>query len=139
MATDQETPSEYLTGDRRHRRILYRAELGRPFRHDHDTDILDGIYRDAEGDPLGQLITEEQRGPLDTFLVLPDEGIPLVHVEASLEADGRVSAYEQVFGLLYDPGEAPAAGVRETGERWESGDLVVYVFETDEEALEAQG
>jgi len=29
--------------------------------------------------------------------------------------------------------------VRDTGDRWESGDLVVYTFETDEEALVAQG
>jgi hypothetical protein len=138
MATDSETPREYLTGKRRHRRILYRALMRRPFRHDLDTDIIDGIYRDTEGDPLGRLITPDDPHPLDRFLVLPDEDIPLVHVESALEADTRVGTYEQVFGLLYDPGETPVQGVRETGDRWESGDLVIYTFETDEEALEAQ-
>lgn len=138
MAAESETPREYLTGNRRHRRIMYRALMRRPFRHDLDTDIIDGIYRDPEGDPLGRLIAPDGPAPIDRFLVLPDEDIPLVHVESALEADGRVGAYEQVFGLLYDPSETPVQGVRETGDRWESGDLVIYTFETDEEALEAQ-
>ncbi|MCO5201172.1 MAG: hypothetical protein M9925_05670 [Chloroflexi bacterium] len=139
MATDSATPGEYLTGNRRHRRILYRALMRRPFRHDLDTDIIDGTYRDTEGEPLGRLIAAESPPPLDRFVVLPHEQIPLVHVESALEADGRVSGYEQVFGLLYDPAETPSQGVRDTGDRWESGDLVVYTFETDEEALVAQG
>ncbi|GMV84520.1 MAG: hypothetical protein AMXMBFR80_03780 [Dehalococcoidia bacterium] len=138
MAADSETPREYLTGNRRHRRILYRALMRRPFRHDLDTDIIDGIYRDTEGEPLGRLIAPDGPNPLDRFLVLPDEDIPLVHVESALDADTRVGTYEQVFGLLYDPGETPVQGVRETGDRWEGGDLVIYTFETDEEALEAQ-
>jgi hypothetical protein len=139
MATDPATPREYLTGERRHRRILYRVQMERPFRHDEDIDIIEGIYRDPEGEPLGRLIAAETPPPLDRFVVLPDEDIPLVHVESALEADGRVTSYEQVFGLLYDPSETPAQGVRDTGDRWESGDLVVYTFETDEEALLAQG
>ncbi len=138
MAADSETPREYLTGNRRHRRILYRALMRRPFRHDLDTDIIDGIYRDTEGDALGRLIAPDGPNPLDRFLVLPDEDIPLVHVESALEADTRVGTYEQVFGLLYDPAETPVKGVRDTGDRWESGDLVIYTFESDEEALEAQ-
>ena len=139
MAIDPATPREYLTGDRRHRRILYRVQMSRPFRHDRDTDIIEGTYRDTEGEPLGRLIATETPPPLDRFVVLPLEDIPLVHVESALEADGRVTGYEQVFGLLYDPAETPAQGVRDTGDRWESGDLVVYTFETDEEALVAQG
>lgn len=139
MATDPATPPEFLTGNRRHRRILYRVLMRRPFRHDLDTDIIDGLYRDTEGAPLGGLVSAETPVPPDRFLVLPDEGIPLVHVESALEADSRIEQYEQVFGLLYDPGETPVDGVKEMGDRWESGDMVIYTFETDEEALEAQG
>ncbi len=138
MATRSEAPREYFTGDRRHRRILYRVQMSSPFKHDRDIDIIDGIYADTGGEPLGRLIVPDTGRTPDAFLVLPHEDIPLVHAEAALEADSRVSGYEQVFGLLYDPGEEPVQGVVDMGERWAAGDLVVYAFETDQEALEAQ-
>jgi hypothetical protein len=137
MATDQAIPEDYLTGNRRHRRIMYRVQMRSPFKHDRDTDVIDGVYRDPEGDTIGRLIMVEPGRP-DLFLVIPEEAVPLVHVEAALEADSRAASYDRVFGLLYDPGEVPLAGVREMGDRWEAGDLVVYTFEADEEALEAQ-
>lgn len=123
---------------RKHRRIAYRVEI-RPFRHGRDTDLIEGFYRDREGRIIGRLLLADQPHELlEVFLVIPDESLPLVHVEASLDADRRVRSYEQVFGLLYEPSEEPAPGVRENGDRWEAGDLVVYTFETDEDALTAQ-
>lgn len=131
-----DTPPDFLTGGRRHRRIAYRVTFGEPSRHRRPPDMMEGLYRDREGDVLGRILVQED--PPEGFLVLPLEEIPLVHVEAQLEGDKRLSGYEQVFALLYEPSEEPAAGVAENGERWESGDLVVYAFETDDEALEAQ-
>ena len=43
-----------------------------------------------------------------------------------------------VFALLYGSDETPGRGVRETGEKWDDGELVAFAFESDEEALEAQ-
>jgi hypothetical protein len=139
MTTQSTTPGAFMTGNRRHRRIAYRATFTLPFKHE-DTDLIEGVYRDREGDPLGRAILEQRRheAPL-AFLVLPEEEIPLVHVEATLDADPRIGEYDQVFALLYGADEEPLAGVRDTGERWDDGELVVYAFETDEEALEAQG
>lgn len=137
MATNDAAPQKYLTGHRRHRRIVYQVEMRRPFMHSRDLDIIEGEYRDREGDLIGQLVMNEG-GDDNTFLVLPEENIPLVHVEATLEADRRVVSYTQAVGLLYEPEETPVKGVRELGERWEAGDLVVYVFETDDDALAAQ-
>ena len=139
MAEPSVPRAKRRTRQRKHRRIAYRVQLNRPFRHNQDTDVIDGLYRDSDGDPIGQLLVAEQphRKP-ETFLVIPAESLSLLHVEAALERDHRVKGYEQVFGLLYDPDEEPAAGVRASGDRWESGDLVVYTFETDEDALSAQ-
>lgn len=137
MATNDTVPAEYLTGGRRHRRIAYQVEMRRPFMHSRDLDIIEGEYADREGDRIGRLIVAEG-GDGRTFLVLPEETIPLVHVEATLDADRRVASYTQAVALLYDPEEAPAEGVKELGDCWEAGDLVAYVFETDDDALEAQ-
>ncbi len=131
-----EPPPGALTGRRRHRRIAYRCELNEPLQHTGAPYLIEGLYRDREGAPIGPVFTNED--PPEAFLVLPDEAIPLVHVEANLDADPRVSAYEQVVGLLYDPQERVPAGVAESGERWENGELVVYTFESDDEALDAQ-
>ena len=117
--------------------MVYQVEMRRPFIHSRDGDIIEGQYVDGEGEPIGPLLTTE-RGDDNRFLVLPEESVPLMHVEATLEADRRVAGYTQGVGLLYDPGETPIGGVREMGERWEAGDLVVYVFETDDDALTAQ-
>ena len=59
-------------------------------------------------------------------------------MEAALDEDHRVASYEQVVGLLFDPLEPVPPGVDENGERWDNGELVVYTFDSDEEALEAQ-
>jgi hypothetical protein len=128
-----------MTGDRRHRRIAYRATLSRPFNHDEDEDLIAGVYRDKAGQLLGPAILEQRRheAPL-AFLVIPSEDFALVHVEASLEADSRVAEYDQVFALLYHTFEPVAPGVRDTGERWDDGEVIAYAFETDDEALEAQ-
>jgi hypothetical protein len=131
-----EPPPGALTGHRRHRRIAYRCAFGEPLAHTGAPYLVEGIYRDREGKRIGPVFTNED--PPEEFLVLPDEEIPLVHVEAALDADHRVASYEQVVGLLFDPQERVPRGVDENGERWDNGELVVYTFESDEEALEAQ-
>ena len=138
MATEALRPDPFLTGGRRHRRIAYRATFGRSFDHE-DTDLIEGVYRDPEGDVIGKVMLEQRRHEApQAFLVIPEEAIPLVHVEAKLDDDPRVGAYDQVFALLYRADETPAKGVSDTGERWDDGELVAYAFESDEEALEAQ-
>ncbi len=139
MSALPEANDEFLTGDRRHRRIAYRGWLSGTFHRDTDSDMIDGEYRDGEGDLVGRLVLEQRRHEeARAFLIIPEETIPLVHVEAALESDHRISNYEQVFALLFGPGESASRTVRETGDRWDDGELVAYTFETDEEALEAQ-
>ena len=138
MTIEAKLPDPFLTGNRRHRRIAYRAALARPFEHG-DTDLIDGHYRDPAGELLGRVILEQRRHEApQAFLVIPEEAIPLVHVEARLEADPRAGGYDQVFALLYRAGEVVGRGVHELGERWDDGEIVAFVFESDEEALEAQ-
>lgn len=124
---------------RKHRRIAYRVQLNRPFRHAEDTDIIDGVYGDGSNGPLGPILLPSGDHDRTALLILPAEDIPLLHVEAAMDKDHRVESFEQVVGLLYDPGEPVSPGVRDTGDRWDAGDLVVYTFESDEEAVEAQG
>lgn len=139
MSIEAKTPDPFMTAGRRHRRIAYRASFARAFNHE-DTDLIEGIYNDREGDPLGRAFLEQRRHEApQAFLLLPEESVPLVHVEATLEADPRVGSYDRVFSLLYRSEETPVREVREMGERWDDGELLVYAFETDEEALEAQG
>lgn len=124
---------------RKHRRIAYRVQLSRPFRHEEDGDLIDGVYKDPDGDVVGPLIVREQRHrEPEAFLVVPDEAIPLIHVEAAFDNDHRITAYEQVFGLIFQADEPVDENVRTLGDPWDGGDIVVYAFETDEEALEAQ-
>lgn len=139
LAIEPPITNPLLTGSRRHRRIAYRVTLSRPFRHDSDTDLIDGVYRDQEGDPIGQIMLDDQPDRLlDTLLVIPLENLPLVHVEAALDADHRITGYEQVFALLYLADERALPEVREAGDRWSDGEYVAYTFESDEEALAAQ-
>ena len=140
MVTLPESKDPFLTGDRRHRRIAYRGSLVTQFQRDADSDQIDGDYRDAEGDLIGRMILEQRRREeAHAFLVIPEEDIPLLHVEAALESDHRVGSYDRVFVLLYRTGETPLEGVSEMGVRWDDGEVVAYAFETDDEALEAQG
>lgn len=139
MVAVPESKDPFVTGGRRHRRIAYRGALTAGFSRDADSDMIDGEYRDSEGDVIGRVVLEQRRHETArAFLVIPEEDIPLVHVEAALERDHRVTGYDQVFALLYRPGDVPAMGVSEMGDRWDDGELVAYTFETDEEALEAQ-
>ncbi len=137
--TEQRPGSMTSDQSRKHRRIAYRVQLNRPFRHSEDTDIIDGVYSDGTNGEVGPILLPSGDHDRTALLVLPAEDIPLLHVEAAFDSDHRVQAYEQVVGLLYDPGEPVVAGVRENGDRWDAGDLVVYTFETDEDAVEAQG
>jgi hypothetical protein len=119
---------------RKHRRVAYRVGVSRHFERSRDSDRIDDVYRDAEGDRIGAIFA---KGP-DLLLVLPDESIPLMHVEAAFESDHRITDVEPVVALIYEIDEAPVRGVRDSGDRWESGDAILYAFATDEEALEAQ-
>lgn len=130
-----------MTSDesRKHRRIAYRVQLNRPFRHSEDTDIIDGVYSDGTNGALGPILLPSGDHDGRALLVLPEEDIPLIHVEAAMDNDHRVDSFEQVFGLLYDPDEPVPGGVGGVGDRWDAGDLIVYTFESDEDAVEAQG
>lgn len=139
MAGESIARDPLLTGNRRHRRIGYRLQMSRPFRHDEDTDLIDGEYRDSEGELVGALFTDETRsGEVRALLVIPPEEIPLMHVEAAFEGDHRLTSYEQVVALVYRADEQPAPGVSQLGDRWEDGEWLIYTFESDDEALTAQ-
>lgn len=144
MMAGTPTRSQELRGGaqraRKVARTAYFVRLTRPFRHDEDPDLIEGIYNDNEGERLGAAVfaAEERAGLLDTLLIIPDREVALVHAEASLDADHRVDSYEQVAALLYAPEEAPPRGVIELGDRWDAGDMVVYTFETEDDARAAQ-
>jgi len=120
-------------------RPAYFTRLARRFRHDEDSDLIDGVYSDVEGDRIGIVILPEARGELpDTMLVVPDADVAPIHAESSLEADHRVISYEAVVAILYLPGEEPRGLVPQTGGRWDAGDQVAYVFDTEDDAMAAQ-
>ncbi len=123
--------------ERKHRRMGYVVTLRRAFRPEDDTDLAEGLYRGPGGDALGQVFLRANRSG-ETFLLLTEESMPLVHAEAALEADHRVDSYEQAVALVYEVGEMAPEGVIEEGERWSDGDAVVFIFGTDEDALAAQ-
>jgi hypothetical protein len=131
-----EPPPGALTGTRRHRRIAYRCAFTEPSAYSGAPYLVEGVYYDRRGGRIGPVFTNED--PPEEFLLLPDEELPLMHVETALDLDHRVSSYEQVVGLMFDPHEDVPEGIEENGERWDNGELVVYTFETDDEALEAQ-
>jgi hypothetical protein len=113
--------------------------MTRPLRLAEDSDLVDGAFLDNGGRVIGPLILAEPAGRHpDSFLVIPDEDLPLVHVEAAFENDHRVSGYEQVIGLIYDRSETPSGTVAVTGDRWDGAEVVIYTFETDEDADEAR-
>lgn len=134
---------EQRTARRAHRRrprIAYLVRMSRSFRHDEDTDLIDGVYVDQEGEPLGAIVLREQRGgPPDTFLVVAAPGVVAVHAEGVFEADHRVTSYERLAAVVYPPEVTAPPGVERDGERWDTGEEVVYTFESDEDALLAQG
>ena len=114
----------------------YLVRMERRFNHDEDSDLIEGIAIDPEGDRYGTIILREQRGEEpDTFLVLPDAGVPDVHAEASLDADHRTVSYEPVAALVFASEAAPPPRTVELGERWDAGDIAVYAFETEDDAL----
>lgn len=136
------TDSDHVRARHRRRRprLAYLVRMSRPFRHEEDTDLIDGLYVDHEGEPLGALVLRDRRGdPLDTFLVVAAPGVVAVHAEGAFEADHRVTSYERLAALVYGPEEEPAAGVQRNGDRWDTGDEVVFTFETEDDAVLAQG
>jgi hypothetical protein len=114
--------------------------MSRPFRHDIDHDIIDGVYVDQEGGTIGAIILPEERRRErpDTFLVVARPGVVAVHAEGALEADHRTVSYERLAALSYEPDVTPPDGVTREGVRWDAGDAVVFTFETEDEALLAQ-
>jgi len=134
---------EQQTARRAHRRrprTAYLVRMSRPFRHEEDTDLIEGVYSDQEGEPLGAIILREQRGESpDTFLVVTASAVVAVHVEGCFEADHRVTSYERLAAVVYQPEDTPPPGVERDGERWDTGEEVVFTFESDEDALLAQG
>lgn len=118
-----------------HRQIAYRVDFSSPITKDSE-DLYFGHYTDPEGDRLGQML---HRMPESTQgLLIPDESIPLVHVEATLEADHRVTTYGMVVALVFEDGAKVPPVVVETGDRWDTGGLHIFLFEDDEAAAIAR-
>lgn len=112
--------------------LAYLVELARPLHHEDD-DLNSGRYHDANGDAIGEAIfgRYDQSG---RFLLIVDDAMSAVHVEAVLDADHRVEDFERRAVMRYgEPSEAPA-GIREDGDAWISGEYVAYVFGSEEEA-----
>jgi hypothetical protein len=132
--TEQAMTSELPTSER-HRQIAYRVEFSGPITKDSE-DLYFGHYADPEGDRLGQML---HRLPETTHgLLIPDESIPLVHVEAALESDHRVTTYGMVVALVYEAGAKLPPAVVETGDRWDTGGLHIFLFEDDDAAAIAR-
>lgn len=124
--------------EERHRQVAYRVDFSRPITRDRSEDLFFGDYTDPEGDRLGQLVHRAHDPGSTQGLLIPDESIPLVHVEAALEADHRVTSYDMVVALVYEAGEEPPTVVVETGDAWEAGGLRIFLFEDDEAAAIAR-
>lgn len=125
--------SDMVTTER-HRQVAYRLEFTRPITKEKSEDLFFGDYADSEGERLGQLVHRAHDRAATQVLLFPDESIPLVHVEASLEADHRVTGYGMVVALVFEAEETPPAAVVETGDRWDAGGMHIYLFEDDEAA-----
>jgi hypothetical protein len=87
---------------------------------------------------VGRLMHGHGDADATRALLIPDEAVPLMHVQATLDADHQVVAYDMVVALLYAPGEDPPPGVIEAGDRWDSGDMRIYLFEDDDAAAAAR-
>ena len=122
----------------RHRQVAYRLEFARPITKEKSEDLFFGDYADPEGERLGQLVHRAHDPAATQVLLFPDESIPLVHVEASLEADHRVTGYGMVVALVFKAGEEPPAVVVETGDRWDAGGMHIFLFEDDDAAAIAR-
>lgn len=119
----------------RHRQVAYRLELAHPISKERsDEDLFFGSYADPEGDHLGQLVHRAHDRASTQGLLIPEETIPLVHVEAALEADHRVTGFDMVVALVYEADEIPPAVVVETGDRWDAGGMHIFLFEDDDAA-----
>lgn len=119
----------------RHRQVAYRLEFAHPIsREPSDEDLFFGSYADPEGELIGQLVHSRHHPESTQGLLIPDETIPLVHVEAALEADHRVTGFDMVVALVYEADETPPAVVVETGDRWDAGGMHIFLFEDDDAA-----
>jgi hypothetical protein len=122
----------------KHRQIAYRVELSRGITRDTGEDLFFGVYRDPEGGRVGRFLYRRHEAAPSCGLLIPDEAIPLMHVEEALDTDHRVSSFGMAIALIYRRGEQPHAGVVEMGERWDAGDLRIFLFEDDETAAAAR-
>lgn len=116
--------------------LAYLVDLARPLHH-QDDDLNGGRYHDANGDSIGEAIFGifEQN---EQFLLIVDDDVAAVHVEAVLDADHRVEDFGRRAVMRFSqPSEAPA-GVRQDGEEWLSGEYVAYVFGSEEDARLAE-
>lgn len=118
----------------KHRQIAFLVEFEHPMTRASGEDVFFGDYIDPEGDRVGRLLHRRGDPEGERALLVPDEAIPLMHVEAALDGDHRVTSYGMVVALIYGPGERPPAAVVETGDRWDAGDLHIFLFEDDESA-----
>ncbi len=139
VAKAQEIPvADQATPTLKHRRVAFRLEFSHLLTRERDEDLYFGDYADAKGHRIGQLI-HARHNPESTHAVLiPDEDVPLMHIESSLDADHAVASYDMVIALVYEPSEKVPSGVDETGDLWDAGPIRVYLFEDDEAAALAR-
>jgi hypothetical protein len=123
----------------KHRQIAYLVEFAHPITRDRDADLFFGEYTDAAGHRIGRLLRPRHDPESTNALLVPDEEVPLMHVQASLDADHLVTSFGMVVALIYRPEETPPEGVVESGDRWDAGDMRIYLFEDDEAAALARG
>lgn len=122
----------------KHRQIMYLVDFAHPLTDRFDGDLFEGEYRDHEGGVIGRVLHRRNDPRPTRGLVVPDESVPLVHVESALDADHGIDSFAMVIALAYGPGEDPPDGVADTGDRWDIGAVHVYLFEDDEAAALAR-
>lgn len=126
--------TDSTTADQKHRRIVFRLEFTHPVTRERDEDLYFGDYSDSKGQRLGELVHQRGDNTSSHAVLIPDEDIPLMHVEASLDADHTVSSFDMVVALAYGPDETPPSGVESMGEPWDASPTKLFLFEDDEAA-----
>lgn len=114
----------------------YVVDLARPLHHEDD-DLAGGRFHDANGDSLGEVIFDTA-SPSLRFLLVVEDDMAAVHVEAILDADHRVESFAHRAVMRYGDRSEASAGIRDEGEAWESGEYVAFVFESEADARAAE-
>ncbi|MEP7216302.1 MAG: hypothetical protein ABI782_08615 [Anaerolineaceae bacterium] len=112
------------------------VDLARPLHH-QDDDLVGGRFLDANGDFVGEVLLEG-RNPPRRFLLVVEDDMPAMHVEAVLENDHRVAGAARCAVLRYGESATVPAGVSRDGDLWDSGAYKAFAFGSEEEARTAE-